>query len=125
MGTYGIDLMSAIMRRIDPQRVAEGFDSLLMLGTYGFFPSAWGSLYVDFGLFSLLFCIIWGVFSVLCYRRIVVQCRMDWLLVGPFVSIGILFSIINTPMGFTNGFVTHAWLLFAFLLLKRQNANKN
>jgi hypothetical protein len=125
MGTYGIDLMSAIMRRIDPQRVAEGFDSLLMLGTYGFFPSAWGSLYVDFGLFSLLFCIIWGVFSVLCYRRIVVQCRMDWLLVGPFVTIGILFSIINTPMGFTNGFVTHAWLLFAFLLLKRQNANKN
>lgn len=119
MGTYGVDLMSALMRRIDPQRVAEGFGSLLSLGTYGFFPSAWGSLYVDFGFYAIIFCILWGVFTAFCYRRIVVQRRMDWLLIGPFASIGIVFSIINTPFGFTNGFVTHAWLLFAFLLLKR------
>jgi len=124
MGTYGVDLMSALMRRLDPQRVAEGFDSLLTLGTYGFLPSAWGSLYVDFGFFAIIFCTLWGVFTALCYRRIVVQHRMDWLLVGPFASIGIFFSIINTPMGFTNGFVTHAWLLFAFLLLKRQQTHQ-
>lgn len=123
MGVYGIDLMSALMRRIDPQRVAEGFDSLLALGTYGFFPSAWGSLYVDFGLFAIVICTIWGAFTALCYRRIVVQQRADWLLIGPFVSIGIVFSIINTPLGFTNGFVTHVWLLFAFMLLKRQQNN--
>jgi hypothetical protein len=124
MGTYGVDLMTALMRQLDPQRVAEGFDSLLSLGTYGFFPSAWGSLYVDFGFFAIILCIIWGMFTALCYRRIVVQRRMDWLLVGPFASIGIFFSIINTPLGFTNGFVTHAWLLVAFLLLKRQQAQQ-
>lgn len=123
MGIYGVDLMSALMRRLDPQRVTEGFDSLLTLGTYGFLPSAWGSLYVDFGFFAIVFCAIWGVFTALCYRRIVVQHRTDWLLIGPFATIGIVFSIINTPLGFTNGFVTHGWLLVAFLLLKRQQDN--
>jgi hypothetical protein len=122
MGIYGLDLMSALMRRLDPQRVAEGFDSLLTLGTYGFLPSAWGSMYVDFGFFAIVFCAIWGAFTALCYRRIVVQRRTDWLLIGPFASIGIVFSIINTPLGFTNGFVTHAWLLVAFVLLKRQQS---
>jgi hypothetical protein len=120
MGIYGLDLMSALMRRLDPLRVAEGFDSLLTLGTYGFLPSAWGSLYVDFGFASLVPCAIWGAMSALCYRRIVLQSRTDWLLIGPFVSIGIMFSIINTPLGFTNGLVTHAWLLFAFFTLGRQ-----
>jgi hypothetical protein len=53
----------------------------------------------------------------------VVQHRTDWLLIGPFATIGIVFSIINTPLGFTNGFVTHGWLLVAFLLLKSQQDN--
>lgn len=123
LGTYGVDMMSALARRFDPQRLAEGFDSLLSLGAYGFFPSAWGSLYVDFGFFSIILCTIWGAFTALCYRRIVVQHRMKWLLVGPFATIGIIFSIINTPMGFTNGFITHCWLLLAFMLLKRQQNN--
>jgi hypothetical protein len=123
MGAYGVDLISALMRRFDPQRLAEGFNSLFSLGTYGFFPSAWGSLYVDFGFFSIILCVIWGAFTALCYRRVVVQHRMKWFLVGPFASIGIIFSIINTPMGFTNGFITHCWLLVAFMLLKRQQNN--
>lgn len=118
LGVYGVDLISGVMRRLDPQGVSDGFDSLLALGTYGFFPSAWGSLYVDFGYSALFFCIIWGAFAALCYRRIVLQRRQDWLVVGPFVTIGIVCSTINTPLGFTNGFVTHAWLAVAFLLLR-------
>ncbi len=121
MGVYGIDLMSALVRRLDPQRLAEGFDSLLTLGTYGFLPSAWGSLYVDFGLIALVLCAIWGAFNALCYRRIVAQRRTDWLVIGPFVSLGIVFSVINTPLGFTNGFVTHSWLFIAFSLLRKNN----
>jgi hypothetical protein len=123
IGAYGIDLLTAFMRRLDPDRLAEGFNFLLTLGTYGFLPSAWGSLYVDFGFFGIVFCVVWGAFTALCYRRIVVQRRKDWLLIGPFVSIGIIFSVINTPLGFTNGFVTHSWLLGAFLLLKCHKVN--
>lgn len=118
-GVYGVDMMSALVRRLDPEGVAEGFDSLLNLGTYGFFPSAWGSLYVDFGFAAIIICTLWGMFTALCYRRIVVQKKTDWMLIGPFASIGIIFSLINTPLGFSNGFVTHGWLLVAFLSLKR------
>lgn len=118
LGIYGADIISALMRRFDPERVAEGFGELLNLGTYGFLPSAWGSLYVDFGFWGLLFCVLWGAFSALCYRRIVVQQRTDWLLLGPFVTMGMIFSTMNTPLGFTNGLVTYGWLLLAFLLLK-------
>lgn len=119
IGAYGIDLISAIVRRLDPQMLAEGFDRLLMTGVYGFFPSAWGSLYVDFGLFALILCIAWGAISGLCYKRIVLQSRIDWLLVGPFVTIGIICSSINTPLGFSNGFITHIWVVLTFFMLKR------
>lgn len=118
-GVYGVDMMSALVRRLDPLHVAEGFDSLLNIGTYGFFPSAWGSLYVDFGFAALIVCVLWGMFATLCYRRIVVQKKADWILIGPFASLGIIFSLINTPLGFTNGFITHGWLLVAFLSLRR------
>ncbi len=119
MGAYGLDLMSAVIRRLDPQGLAEGFNALLELGTYGFFPSAWGTLYVDFGFFGLIFCVTWGLFNGLCYQRIVNQRRMRWLMFGPFVSLGIFFSVINTPLGFSNGFITYFWLMFAFLWLGR------
>lgn len=118
MGAYGIDLMSAFIRRIDPSSLTDGFYALLELGSYGFFPSAWGTLYVDFGFFGVFFSFIWGLFNGLCYQRIVNQRRMGWLLFGPFVSIGILLSVINTPLGVSNAFITYGWLLFAFLSLK-------
>lgn len=117
LGGYGIDLASAVMRRLDPVNLAEGFDALLTLGTYGFFPSAWGSLYVDFGYFGLLISLGWGIFAGLAYKRIVRERRKDWLLIGPFVSAGIALSTINTPFGVANGFVTHCWLLLAYFML--------
>lgn len=119
-GIYGVDIVAAVVRRAAPEHVTQGFDALLTLGTYGFLPSAWGSLYVDFGFAGLGLALLWGVFAGFAWTRIVRQQRQDWLLVGPFVSLGILFSLINTPFGFTNGFITHLWLLGAFLMLRRR-----
>ena len=121
-GVYGVDIVAAVVRRIAPDQVAAGFDSLLTLGTYGFLPSAWGSLYVDFGYSGLLGALIWGAFAGLAWQRIVREHREDWLLVGPFVTLGIFFSVINTPFGFSNGFITHLWLFLAFILLRRRKA---
>lgn len=118
-GVYGLDLVSAIMRRIDPERVAAGFDALLSLGTYGFLPSSFGSLFVDFGYLGIVACLIWGYLAALAYRRIARDRDQRWFMWGPFVSLGIAFSIINTPLGFTNGLVTHLWAMLAFLLLVR------
>ena len=34
-----------------------------------------------------------------------------WIIAVPFIVIGILLSIIGTPVGFSNGLVTHLWLI--------------
>ena len=38
-----------------------------------------------------------------------------WLMLVPFVSVGVVMSLNNTPLGLSNGLVLHAWLLTAYL----------
>jgi oligosaccharide repeat unit polymerase len=114
LGIYGVDLVAAVMRRVNGDLVAEGFSTLLNLNTYGFLPSAFGSLYVDFLVLGLLFAALWGWLAGVVYRNIKRGRDPRWLLLGPFVSLGIFFSLINTPIGFSNGLMTHFWMLVAF-----------
>ncbi len=120
LGVYGVDLVSALVRRFDGPLVARHFDALQQIGTYGFFPSAWGSLYVDLWWFGLAASAVWGALATLVYRNIRLARDSRWLIFAPFVTMGIVFSFINTPIGFSNGLVTHAWLLFAFFKLRRR-----
>ncbi|TWC68382.1 hypothetical protein FB597_103265 [Herbaspirillum sp. SJZ099] len=122
-GIYGIDLVSALVRRGEPETVAHGFLALLSLGTYGFFPSAFGSLFVDFGLAGLFMTVLWGYAATLCYRKIKFERKGKWLIFAPFVTAGIVFSLINTPLGFANGLVSHAWMLLTFSLLRQHRSN--
>ncbi len=115
LGVYGVDLVSAFVRRLDGQLVASHFDTLQQLGTYGFLPSAFGSLYVDFWYFGLFICAAWGAGCALVFHRVRAAKDSRWLIFAPFITIGILFSLINTPIGFSNGLMTHVWLLVAFL----------
>lgn len=117
-GIYGLDLGSAIARRINPGFVAEKFGALLDINTYGFLPSAFGSLYVDFSLFAFIPAAIWGYATGLVYRRAKTSGDARWYLAGPFITLGIVFSLINTPLGFGNGLVTHLWLLMAVLVAR-------
>jgi hypothetical protein len=32
---------------------------------------------------------------------------------------GIIFSLVNTPIGFANGLVTHFWLVVTFLMMPK------
>lgn len=118
-GTYGIDILSAIMRRVDSAFVADGFNTLVSMNAYGFFPSAFGSLYVDFRFFGLLPCLLWGCAAGRVYAEIRRGHDPRWLMLAPVVTIGILASVINTPLGFSNGLITHAWLAVAFLATRR------
>lgn len=119
MGVYGIDLLSAAARRLDPEGVARNFNYLLSLDTYGFLPSAFGSLYVDFLFGAILVVFVWGWLSALVYRRIRLGRDVRWFLFSPFIVMGVVFSLINTPFGYANGFVTHIWLIVAFLLIPK------
>ena len=120
LGVYGVDLVSALVRRLDGGLVARNFDALQQLGVYGFLPSAFGSLYVDLWYFGLLVSLLWGALAGLVYQRVRAARDPRWLLFAPFVTMGILFSFINTPIGFSNGLVTHLWMLIAFLGSRRQ-----
>lgn len=121
-GIYGIDLGTALMRRIDANLVAQYFDTLMQVGTYGFLPSAFGCLYVDFSYFGLIICALWGYAAALVYRNAEIGIDVRWLLLVPFVTLGIVFSVVNTPLGFSNGFMIHVWLLVAFFLARRTQA---
>ena len=118
-GVYGIDIFTAVMRRVNGDFVADRFFALLELNTYGFLPSAFGSLYVDFGYVGFGFAFLWGYLAAMVYNRC--QRREDarWFLVAPFVLLGIFFSLINTPLGFGNGMVTHLWMIATFLLARK------
>ena len=119
LGTYGVDLVSAAMRRINGEFVADGFDRLLRMNVYGFVPSAFGSLYVDFKFFGLIPCFAWGWLTGVVYRNVKAGLDLRWLLLVPFVSVGIVMSLNNTPIGLSNGLMLHAWLLTAFFLARR------
>lgn len=118
LGTYGIDLMSALMRRLNGEFVADGFSTLLRMNVYGFVPSAFGSLYVDLKFIGLIPCALWGYLTGIVYRKVKVGADPRWLLLTPFVSLGIIMSLNNTPIGLSNGLMLHLWLLVAFFLAK-------
>lgn len=123
LGIYGIDLAAALARRINGDFVAERFGALLQLNTYGFLPSAFGSLYVDLFFFGLVACVIWGWLAGLVYRRVKQADDPRWVLLVPFVNLGIFFSLINTPIGFSNGFMIYLWLLVVFFTAKVVNVS--
>lgn len=118
LGGYGIDLAAALLRRVNGEFIADGYAVLLQMNTYGFLPSAFGSLYVDLKFFGLIPCLIWGWVAGKVYAKVKQGQDPRWLLAVPFISVGIFFSLINTPIGFSNGFVTHIWLIAAFLTAK-------
>ncbi len=117
-GVYGVDIFSAVMRRVDGAGVAAKFNYLLNLETYGFLPSAFGSLFVDFSYGGILVAAIWGWLASLVYRHIKLGYDLRWRLFAPFITFGILFSLINTPIGYSNGFITHLWMVIAFILIR-------
>ena len=119
LGVYGIDILTAIMRRVDPAGVSDGFGYLLNLETYGFLPSAYGTLFVDYLYGGLAFAFLWGWLAALVYRNIRRGIDPRWFLFSPFITLGIIFSLVNTPLGFSNGFITHFWLVVSFLLIRR------
>jgi oligosaccharide repeat unit polymerase len=115
LGAYGVDLVAALLRRVNGEFIGNGYAELLQMNVYGFLPSAFGSLYVDLHFFGLLPCLIWGWLAGKVYGKVRQGRDPRWLLVVPFITVGIFFSLINSPIGFSNGFVTHIWLIVAFM----------
>ncbi|WP_424984229.1 oligosaccharide repeat unit polymerase [Maritalea sp. S77] len=119
LGSYGVDVIAAFWRQIDIGFMPNSNEGLIEIGTYGFFPSAFGSLYVDFLFGGLLVTFFWGWASGYVFRNARRGDDTRWRLITPFVTFGILLSLVNTPIGFSNGFITYFWLFVCFLGSKR------
>lgn len=122
LGTYGVDLASALIRRINGGWLASNYDHLMKLNTYGFFSSAFGSLYIDFKFWGILISFLWGWWSKSVHLKVYSNNKRS-LVLYPFMITGILFSFINTPIGFTNGLITHIWLFVAYFFIKSKTKN--
>jgi oligosaccharide repeat unit polymerase len=118
LSLYGIEILLALVRRFDPDFVAQGFMAIDAVQAYGFLTSAFGTLYVDYWFFGFPVAALWGYLAAIVYRKTRTSPDGRWLLAAPFIIQGIICSLINTPFGLTNGFTTHVWLLVIFLLAK-------
>lgn len=117
-GVYGVDLVSALMRRLNGEFVANGYAHLGAINVYGFLPSAFGTLYVDLKFLGLLPCFIWGWLAGKVYGLVKEGRDPRWVMAVPFIVVGIFFSIVGTPIGFSNGLVTHLWLVGTLVLIR-------
>ena len=88
------------------------------LNVYGFLPNAFGSLYVDFKFLAFIPTFAWGYACGYAYRRMGLSQDARWVFLGPFIFIGLFFSVINTPLGFGNGLMTHFWLFAVIFLIR-------
>jgi oligosaccharide repeat unit polymerase len=118
LSLYGIEVLLAVARRFNLQVIVDGFTALNEINAYGFVTSAFGTLYVDYWFFGLPVAAMWGALATMVYRKARTSMDARWLLAVPFVIEGILFSLINTPLGLTNGFTTHFWMVIVFLVAK-------
>lgn len=124
-GLYGIEVLGSIARRLDGGLIARNNASLFDLNVFGFFPGAFGTLYVDYWFFGLAVVFLWGYLAALVYEKVRTVSDGRWWLIAPFIGMNILFSTINTPFGLTNGLLTYFWLMLVFLMAKpRKSAQR-
>lgn len=120
LGLYGNEIFLAIARRLNVDLVVDGFVSLDKLNAYGYLTSAFGALYVDFWYFGIPISAVWGSLAALVYQKSRLSHDGRWTMLVPFFTQGIVFSLINTPLGLANGFVTYIWLMVIFFVSKRR-----
>jgi hypothetical protein len=120
-GVYGVELATSLMRRFNSGFVADRLFELDRINVFGFVYSAFGTLFIDFWYFGLIVSMIWGYLAAAVYSRVRLDEDGRWLLFGPFMTMGVLFSLINTPIGLSNGLVTYAWVFVAFFTMRRRS----
>jgi len=122
LGSYGIEFVTAVFRRIDSYAIFKNYNKLNEFNIVGFYPSVFGSLFVDFKFIGIFIIFFWGKWCRSVYNN-VKKLKLNSMLLYPFMSTGILLSFINTPFGVANGFVIYIWLFVAYYFTKYSRIN--
>ena len=123
LGSFGIEIITAFLRRYDSYSIFTNYDILNEYNVVGFYPSVFGSLFVDLKFLGIAVILFWGRWCTKVYNNIK-NIKLNSMLLYPFMSTGVLLSFINTPFGVANGFITYFWLFIAFYLIKTLKINK-
>ncbi len=113
-GVYEVGILSPLLQVFSPNTdiIQIMNQELNNVGIFGFYVSAGGSLFLDFGLIGTLVSIfIWGFLSGICYRYIRDTNRIEPQLAFSFIFMSIVVSPINSPIGMSNSFLILCSLL--------------
>lgn len=105
LGVYEIGVLSPILRVFFPQsEILSSMNSQLRAAeVYGFFPSAWGAAFIDFGIAgAILYILIWGGMAGLAYFGTQHSDFMTPPLVLSFSLASIFLSPLQGPLGVAN-----------------------
>lgn len=104
-GVYEIGVLSPLLQVFFPgnQRV-DGMEAELKAAkVYGFFPTAWGAAFIDFGLVgAVIYILVWGVVAGWSAAGSRHSSLMTPLLLLVFVLASILLSVVQGPLGMAN-----------------------
>jgi len=127
LGAYHIDLVAAALRASPggSEFLAEGYSALLNSNVYGFFTSAWGALYIDFGLAGCYIAtLLWGGLAGSAYRLARRNIYSGGVTQYVFWMYSILISFVSPPFGFSNSAVIFAWFLIYYLLRPQEQSTE-
>ncbi len=105
LGFFEIGLLSPLARVFSPgaEPVQRMTEELRVSDLLGYFVSAWGALFLDFGFAgTMLAIILWGAASSFFYRQVLRQPGVGSQLAMSGVIASILVSPMNSPVGMSN-----------------------
>lgn len=104
-GVYEIGVLSPLLQIFFPSNQhVEGMEAELKAAmVYGFFPTAWGAAFIDFGLVgAIIYILVWGVVAGWSAAGRKHSDLMTPLLLLVFVLASILLSLVQGPLGMAN-----------------------
>jgi hypothetical protein len=115
-GNYQCGVFAPLVRRLPggAALLERLFVQLRVTGTYGWFPTAWGALLVDFGPGGAELAVLaWGLAAGWAYARVRQGADLRAELMLSFVLATIAFSPITAPFGMANSALVFISLLIA------------
>lgn len=120
-GTYQVGILSPILRIFSTDaNLADLMEAHLKAASiFGFYTTAWGAIFLDFGLIGAVFFILsWGLISGLAARSLKQTSDTAGHLILAFCLTSIVMSIFNGPFGMANSFLIFISLIGTVILLK-------
>lgn len=114
-GAYEVGVISPILRVFFPQSglLDSMATQLKAADIYGFFPSAWGAAYIDFGLAgAMIYILVWGFAAGWSHSGT----RHSTLTLPPLLLTFILASILLSPVQGPLGIANSAMVLFSLVI---------